>query len=185
MAQTFFYRVRGAALLDAATYEEVEADRTATPQALAIVLLSSLGAGIGIQGARGTGATFAFFALVGVVSLLAWAAFALVTFEIGARILPTSETRVTVDQLLRTLGFAAAPGLIQVFGVFPGATYPVFALAIGWSLVASVIAVRQALDFESTPRAIAVCALAWGLSFAIAVVFGFIFGPTVSGFGPH
>lgn len=71
---------------------------------------------------------------------MVWAAFALVTFELGARILPTRDTRVEVDELLRTLGFAAAPGLIQVFGVLPGATVPAFTLAIIWALAASVVA---------------------------------------------
>ena len=47
-------------MLDSATYEDVERDRSATPQALLVVVLSSLAAGIG---ARGTGTqTLHFFA---------------------------------------------------------------------------------------------------------------------------
>ena len=181
MVETFVHRLVGAAMLDAATYEEVEADRAATPQALAIVVFSSLAAGIGARGSSGGAAAFAFFATASVLALIMWAAFALVTFEIGARILPAAETHVDVGELLRALGFAATPGLIQVFGVFPGATVPVFSLAILWALVASVIAVRQALDYTSTGRAVAVCGLALGLSLAIAVLFGLLFGPTLSG----
>jgi hypothetical protein len=83
--------------------------------------------------------------------------------------------------LLRTLGFAATPGLVQVFGIVPGATVPVFTLAIVWALAASVVAVRQALDYKSTRRALAVCCLGLLLSFTIALVFGLFFGPLLAG----
>jgi hypothetical protein len=182
MKETFVRRLIGAAMLDAATYEDVEADRSATPQALVVIVLSSLAAGIGARGSSGGAATFAFFATATLMALITWAAFALVTFEIGARILPTPDTRVDVGELLRTLGFAAAPGLIQVFGVFPGARVPVFTLAIVWALAGSVVAVRQALDYTSTGRALAVCGLGLLLSVSIAIVLGLLFGPTLSGF---
>jgi hypothetical protein len=180
MGHTFVRRVIGAAMLNASTYEEVEADRTATPQALAVVVFSSLAAGIGAKGLNGGSATLVFFGSASIIALMAWAAFALLTFEIGARLLPTPETRVDVGELLRTLGFAASPGLIQVLGVLPGARTPVFGLAIVWGLAASVVAVRQALDYTSTSRALAVCGLAWVFSFIIAVVLGLVFGPTLS-----
>jgi len=181
--RTFFRRLVGAAVLDAETYEEVEADRSATPQALTVVVLSSLAAGIGARGLSSGSATLTFFAGASVIALMAWATWALVMFEIGARILPTAETRVDVGELLRTLGFAATPGLIQVFGALPGATAPMFGLAIVWTLAASVVAVRQALDFTSTARALAVCVLGWGISLTVAAVLGLVFGPTLSGLG--
>ena len=53
MGATFFRRLMGAAMLDAGIYEEVEADRTATAQALAVVVFSSLAAGIGAKGMEG------------------------------------------------------------------------------------------------------------------------------------
>lgn len=181
MEATFVRRLIGAAMLDAGTYEEVEADRTATPQALTVVVLSSLAAGIGARGMNGGAAALAFFASASVIALLAWATWALVMFEIGSRILPTSDTRVDPGELLRTLGFAATPGLIQVLGVFPGARVPVFVLAIVWALAASVVAVRQALEYTSTARAVAVCSLGWILSLVVALVLGLVFGPTLSG----
>ena len=100
----------------------------------------------------------------------------------GARILPVPETHAEVGELLRTLGFAATPGLIQVFGVLPGAKVPVFTVAVVWALAASVVAVRQALDYTSTRRALAVCGLSLLLSLSIAIVLGLLFGPTLSGF---
>jgi Yip1-like protein len=181
MANTFVRRLTGAVMLDPATYEDVEADRSATPQALAVVVFSSLAAGIGARGSSGAAATLAFFANASVMALVMWAAFALLTFEVGSRILPASNTRVDVGELLRTLGFAATPGLIQVFGVFPGAKAPVFTLAITWALAASVVAVRQALDYDSTARAFVVCALGLLLSLVMAMGLGLVFGPTLSG----
>ena len=112
---------------------------------------------------------------------MTWAAWALVTFEIGSHLLPTPDTRVDPGELLRTLGFAATPGLIQVFGVLPGARVPVFGLAIVWALAASVMAVRQALDYTSTFRAIMVCIIGLLLSLGVALVLGLVFGPTLSG----
>jgi hypothetical protein len=181
MRTSFFHRLVGAAALDAATYEEVEADRSATPQALAIVVFSSLAAGIGAKGISGGAATLTFVAGASVIAMLAWATWALVMFEIGGRILPTKDTHVDVGELLRTLGFAATPGLIQVFGILPGVMVPAFILAIVWTIAAMVVAVRQALDYTSTGRAIAVCVLGWIVSLSVAIVMGLLFGPTLSG----
>src|SRR5438477_1369378 len=108
---TFLQRLIGAAALDAAIYEEVEADRGATGQAMAIVVLSSIAAGIG---ARGFGSTFTSIAFFGVVALLTWATWALMMFEIGGRLMPDPETRTSPGELLRTLGFAATPGLASL-----------------------------------------------------------------------
>jgi hypothetical protein len=74
-------------------------------------------------------------------------------------LLPEPDTRADHGELLRTIGFASAPGLIRVFGIVPGLTAFVFAVAGGWMLVAMVIAVRQALDYKSTWRAIGVCVI--------------------------
>jgi hypothetical protein len=175
---SFTQRLIGAAALDVAIYEEVEADPSATGQALAVVLLSSLAAGIGARGVGGMSVVNVIF--VSTISLLAWATWAVVVFEIGGRLMPEPQTRVDVGQLLRTLGFAATPGMLRVFGFLPGATIPAFAIAAVWMLLAMVVAVRQALDYQSTSRAVAVCALGWVLAIAIALTLGMLFGPTVS-----
>jgi hypothetical protein len=174
----FLQRLIGAALLDTATYEDVEADKAATIQAFATVILSSAAAGVGV---RGLGAqTLPTIAFVRSIALLTWAAWALVTFEIGVRLMPQPQTRSNVAELLRTLGFATAPGCLRVLGVVPGATIPVFALTALWMLAATVVAVRQALDYRSTARAVAVCALGWVLAIGIAIALGLAFGPTLA-----
>ena len=175
---SFLQRLLGAAALDSAIYEEVEADRGGTGQALAIVLLSSLAAGLGARGF--VQPTVPHIVFMTAVALMVWAAWAFLTFEIGARILPDAETRVDVGELLRTTGFAATPGLLRVFGVLPGVTAPVFVITAVWMLAAMIVAVRQALDYTSTGRAIAVCVLGWALAMSIALALGLLFGPSVS-----
>lgn len=175
---SFAQRLIGALAFDSAIYEEVEADRTATGQALAVVLLSSLAAGIGSRGIGGT--TVPAMLFISATALVAWAAWALVVFEIGGRLMPEPQTRVDVGELLRTTGFAATPGLLRVLGVMSAATIPVFAITAVWMLAAMIVGVRQALDYRSTTRAIIVCGLGWALALAIALVLGLFFGPTVS-----
>jgi hypothetical protein len=168
----------GSAALDTGIFEEIEGDPRATSQAFIVVLLSSVATGIG---AIGFGARLVPSIVLGVlIALLTWAAWALVTFEIGVRILPGRQTRSSVDELLRTIGFATTPGLLRVFGALPGTTTPIFALTSIWMLAAMVVGVRQALDYETTGRAIAVCALGWVLATVCAVAIGLAFGPVVS-----
>jgi hypothetical protein len=174
----FVMRLIGALALDPVTYEEVEADRSATGQALLVVVLSSVGAGIGARG-LGSGSLPSIM-FISALSLLAWASWALLTYQIGVRIMPESETRSDVGELLRTIGFSAAPGMLRIFGVVPGAAIPAFAITAVWMLAAMIVAVRQALDYKSTVRAAAVCGLGWILAIAIAVGLGLVFGPTVS-----
>jgi len=180
LTSAFLHRLIGAAMLDRATYEEVEADPSATPQALAVVVAASVAAAIGAEGMHGGAATLAFFATTSVIALLAWATWALLTFEIGSRLLPTPDTRVDPGELLRTLGFAATPGWLQVIGLIHAAAVPVFIIAQVWMLAATVVAVRQALDYTSTARAIAVCVCGWALVIGLAAILGLAFGPAVS-----
>jgi hypothetical protein len=177
-ANTFLQRLLGAAALDTAIYEEVEADGNATIQACATVVLSSLAAGVG---ARGFGSGMVTqIAFISTIALLAWAAWALITFEIGVRLMPEPQTRSNVGELLRTIGFATAPGCLRVLGVLPGVTIPVFAVTTIWMLATMVVAVRQALDYRSTGRAVAVCGLGWVLVLTITIVLGLAFGPSLS-----
>jgi hypothetical protein len=175
---SFPMRLIGALAIDPLIYEEVEADRSATGQALLVVVLSSLSAGIGAFG-WGTASLRGVLFMSG-LALVSWATWAVITFEIGTRLMPESKTRADVGQLLRTIGFAAAPGMLRVFGIVPGATLPAFVITAIWMLVAMVVAVRQALDYQSTGRAVAVCGLGWALSIGIAVGLQLLFGSTVS-----
>jgi len=151
----FVRRMVGAALLDAAVYEEVESDRGANAQALAVVLLS--GAALGVGGLSNSGwQSIPFQAAAAIVMWLAWAA---ATYWVGTRLLPGPETETDLGQLMRTIGFSGAPGILRVFMLIPGIELGVLVLCTLWELVAMVIAVRQALDYSGSARAIAVCAI--------------------------
>ena len=168
-------RMLGAAKLDAATYEEVENDATATPQAMLVVVVANLAAGVGVLRDVGFGGLL----LAALISLVGWYVWAFVTFFVGTRFLPGAKTQADVGQLLRTIGFSASPGLIRVLGIVPGLNWLVSPIAGIWMLVAMVVAVRQALDYETTGRAVAVCAIGFVINILVLVVLGAILGVSV------
>lgn len=175
-------RMLRAAKLDVKLYEEVEADQRATAQAMLVVVLSSLAAGVGSMGmgSMGAGAGFgpAAFFFGTLAALVGWVVWSLVTYLIGTRLLPEAGTKANVGELLRTTGFSAAPGIIRILGVIPGLWLISTGVALVWSLIAMVIAVRQALDYQTTSRAVAVCLLGWILSMMLAWILS---GPPLYG----
>jgi hypothetical protein len=150
-------RMIRAAKLDIDLYEEVEADKQTMGQAMTVVILSSVAAGVGTTTSVGISGLF----WGTLAALVAWFIWAFITYFIGTRILPEPQTRADVGELLRTTGFSSSPGVIRVFGVVPGLGSLVMFVAAVWMLMAFVIAVRQALDYKSTGRALGVCVLGW------------------------
>ena len=145
-------RMIRASRLDINMFEEVEADTSATNQALLIVALVALATGIASLGTTGP-----IGLLVGVVLAIAgWALWAWMVHLIGTKIIPSHSTHADWGQLARTLGFAQSPGIFRALGFIPVVGNIIFAVASIWMLVAMVVAVRQALDYTSTLRAIAV-----------------------------
>jgi hypothetical protein len=171
----FFARVTGALLLNPDTYEEVEGDRSATGQAVVVVVLSSLAAGVGAMGL--SDARPSALAFLSLLAFAVWGIWALLTLQIGTRIFPAPRTQADFGEVLRTIGFATAPGILRVAGVIPGTRTVVFAVTAIWMLMAMIVAVRQALDYTSTARAFAVCALGWGLAMGMAVGIGLFYSP--------
>jgi hypothetical protein len=164
-------------VLNTNVYEDVEADESATLQAMGVVLLSSIAAGVGVSGLRGD--RLITIVTISLLALAVWMVWALLTYEIGTWWLPASQTHATPGELLRTIGFASAPGVFRVAAMIPGLRTAVFAVTAVWMLAAMVVAVRQALDFTSTARAVAVCAVGWTLALCLALVIGLLFGPAV------
>ena len=160
IGRTYLKRWVGAATLDAATFEDVEADRGAIVQAGITVALAGAAAGLGLSSPDGHASILWFAGL----ALLAWLAWALVTFEIGVQLLPERATRADLGQVLRTLGFAATPGLCLAFAWWPRTRMVILAVTSIWLLLAMFAAVRHALDYSSTGRAIAVCLVGWALT---------------------
>ncbi len=161
-------RMIRAARLDVSLYEEVENDRSALPQALAIVVLSSLATAIGVsEGGIGTAFTLVLLGVVG------WALWAAITYFVGTRILGTPETHADWGQLARTLGFAQSVGVLRVFGIIPVLGWLVLFVVFFVQLAAMVIAVRSALDYASALRAVGVVligAIPYAILYSLMIV---------------
>jgi hypothetical protein len=149
---TFAERAIRAAKLDPAAYEEVEADPNATVQALAIVLLANIAGGIGYS----FGHALPMPARI-VQELIAWIIWAGLTYAIGVYLIPQPQTRSNFGELLRTIGFSQSAGVLKVLGVLPLVGGLIYLGVSLWMLVTMVVAVRQALDYRSTARAVVVC----------------------------
>ena len=145
-------RMKGAAMLDVATYEEVEHDEEATGQAAVVVVIVAICAAIGAVW-RG-GPSIIAGPLSAVLRCLLWSA---VTYLIGANLLGGVATW---GELLRTIGFAQSPGVLMIFGIIPILGGVVRAVVLLWLLIAGIVAIRQALDF-STGKAVVTAVLGW------------------------
>ena len=166
----FTNRMIRAAKLDVNLYEEVEADKSTLVQAMGVVVLASVAAGIGQifrDGSTGL--------ILGTISALAgWYIWAYITYFIGTRFLPEPQTEADHGELLRAIGFSSSPGILRIFGIIPILGGFIIAIASIWMFVAMIIAVRQALDYSSTWRAVGVCAIGWVVYVIIVVVITFI-----------
>ena len=174
---SFQDRIIRAAKLDVNLYEEVEADTTSMGQAMGIVVLTSVAAGIGNLAGVGLGGVV----MGTIAALVGWYLWAWLTYMIGTKLLPEPQTKADIGELLRTIGFASSPGLIRVLGIVPGLGGVVHPVAAIWMLVAMVVAVRQALDYKSTPRAVGVCMIGWIIQI---LILAFLFSLMGGGAGP-
>jgi len=159
-------RMLRAAKLESELYEEVEKDESATMEALYVVVIVALASGIGAAlsgAARGN----VVLALIGgvVAAVLGWVVWAAITYFIGTRLLGGTAT---LGEMLRTLGYAQAPGVLRIFAFIPGLGTLISIIVAIWMLVAGVIAIRQALDF-STGRAIVTVLLGWLAALILSV----------------
>ena len=142
---SFVHRLVGAATLHVPTYEEIEHDKDATLQAALVILLVGLSSGFGTR----------HFDVSGLVSdvvarYFVWFVWAVITWAIGTKIF---EGTADLGEMLRTLGFCFAPGLLYILGAIPILDYFIRTVIFLWIAVAAVVAVRQALDV-STEKAL-------------------------------
>ena len=156
MINLFINRVFRAIKIDIDLYEEVEKDKNATIQAGVVVVLSSLAAGVG---ALQMGVSNFFLAPA--MSLLSWYVWAYIIYFVGVKLFGGTKTKSSHGELLRTIGFSSAPGLIRVFGVTPDLMTVTFIGSAFWMLACMVVAVKSALDYESLWKALGVVIIAW------------------------
>jgi hypothetical protein len=158
-------RMVRAALLDSAVYEEVERDTGATGQAAMVVLIAAVAAGIGAL--LGGSVIGLVTSIVG--GIVGWIVWSFLTYWIGTTIFATPQTRTSPGEMLRTIGFSHTPGILRILGFIPIlGPLILFATAV-WQLVAGVIAVRQAMDFD-TLRAIGTVVVGWVIVFVVQLI---------------
>ena len=156
MFNKLFDRIFRAIKIDVELYEEVERDKSATIQAGFVVILSSMAAGVG---ALQLGASN--FLLAPIFSLISWYVWAYIIYFVGVKLFPEKNTKSNHGELLRTIGFSSAPGLLRVFGVTPDLMAVTFIGSAFWMLACMVVGVRAALDYKSLWRALGVVIVAW------------------------
>ena len=156
MMNNFFNRVFRAIKIDVDLYEEVERDKSATFQAGLVVVLSSMAAGVG---ALQLGASN--FLIAPVLSLISWYVWAYIIYFVGVKLFPDKNTKSDHGELLRTIGFSSAPGLIRIFGITPDLMTVTFIGSAFWMLACMVVGVRAALDYTSLWRALGVVVVSW------------------------
>jgi hypothetical protein len=169
---TFIERILRALKLDAQVYEEIEADKSATIQAVLVIVLSSMAGGFGSIFRFGVNGIFTGF----IMALIAWLVWVYIIYLVGTKILPEAQTQADPGQVLRTTGFASAPGILSIAGMVPLLENFVAMVVSLWMLVAMVVAVKQVLDYTSTLRAIAVCVIGWIVYLFVVTLFMTVFG---------
>jgi hypothetical protein len=152
MARSITDRMMGAATLDVATYEEVEADTTATGQAAVVVVIAAVASAIGAMGRGGPGI---ITMLIG--TLLGWAIWSWITYFIGTRFFGGTATW---GELARTIGFAQTPRILLVLAIIPVLGSLVSIAVAIWLLIAGIVAIRQALDV-TTGKAVLTAIIGW------------------------
>jgi hypothetical protein len=164
--KVFVSRVIRAARLESGVYEEVESDRSAMGQSVAVIVLAGVATGIAaiLMGD--------FVGLLNAVllSLMAWLLCGLAAWIVGTRLLAEAQTDANFTEVLRVTGFSSAPGLLRVFGATPRFGELVFLVTGIWMLVAMVIAIRQTLDYRSTWRALVVAIIAWAFLVSVSLL---------------
>lgn len=163
----FLHRFFGALVLDPGAFEDVEHDRHAAIESLIVVSAVCAAAGVGTIGLGAGAGAFAAGTVLALGALLVWAG-AVVT--LGTVALPERDTASNLPELLRVLGFAAAPGVFIALAALRPAAPAVFVIVAIWMIAAGVVGVRQALDYRSTGRAFLVCLAAWLMAIAIVAL---------------
>ena len=162
----FLNRFFRAVKLDVSLFQEIIEDPKTFNQALIVVLIYSMTSSWGTFGR--TGAVGNNIGMI--TTLLGWYVWAFSTYMVGARMMPEAGTEPDRKTILRVIGFACAPGIVRILGFIQGLGLIVIFIALAWMVAAATVGVKQALNYESTARALGVCII--GL--VISIVFQLI-----------
>jgi hypothetical protein len=162
---SFGERVVGAMSLNPKTFEEVEHDQTAMGQAVGVIVLAAVSTALGnIFWGGLTGIVWNAFA-----SLIGYAVWAVIVWLVGTKVMPDPNTKADFPETFRTIGFAAAPGVLGIITIIPLLGWLLLFVIWLWTIAAMVVAVREVLDYSDTVKAV------------IVVVIGFVVQLIVSG----
>ena len=82
-------------------------------------------------------------------------------YFVGVKLFGGPNTKSNHGELLRTIGFSSAPGLIRIFGITPDLMTVTFIGSAFWMLACMVVAVKSALDYDSLLKSFGVVVVAW------------------------
>jgi hypothetical protein len=161
-------RALGAAKLDSRVLREIRDDSRAISQALVVVLLAAVAGAIGLV--ADTGLSEFLLLLVAQVSFAigGWIVFGAAADFVGTKLIPSARTGVSVGQVLRTVGYADAPGLLAAFAIIPAIGLFVAIVGLVWVIVAQVVALRTTFE-TTTSHAIAIALIAGVLTVVVLV----------------
>ena len=175
---TFGDRIVGAMRLDPNTFEDIERDPTAIGQAVGVIAIAAVSAGIGniwYGGIRGI-----FGRIVGL--LIGYVVWTLLVWLIGTKLMPDPATKADLPETFRVIAFGAAPGVLSIITIIPLLGYLLQAVIWIWMMAAMVVAVRQVLDYTDTVKAVVVVVIGFVVQWVVAgVITAMMIGTAVLG----
>jgi len=147
-------RAQRVSMLELPVYRAIERDPGATREAAIVVAVVAVASAIGSAGDEGGRI---LVSLVG--AFLGWLVLSGTTYFFGTAIFGTPTTQVTMESLLRTLGYAQAPGVLAIFGIIPLFGWMLVLVGGLWSVATAVVAIRETLRL-STMRAVLIAIIA-------------------------
>ncbi|HET7217559.1 MAG TPA: YIP1 family protein [Vicinamibacterales bacterium] len=163
---TFGDRVVGAMKLDENAFEDVERDPTAMGQAVGVIVLAAVAAGIGNIYWGGLSGIVSG-ALMSIISFLIWSA---IVWLVGTKVMPEPTTNADFPQTFRTLGFAASPGLASVITIIPILGWLLLFLIWLWQIAAMVVAVKAVLDYSTVGKAVVVVLIGFVVNIVVTLL---------------
>lgn len=168
---SFGERVVGAMSLKASTFQEIEHDTTAMGQTVGVIVLAAVSTGLGNVYYGGVSGILSGI----IMSLIGYAVWALVVWLVGTKVMADPATKADFPETFRTIGFAAAPGVLGIVTIIPILGWVLLFVLWLWQIAAMVIAVREVLDYTDTIKAVIVVVIGWLIQMVVMALLGMMF----------